>query len=120
MSEDKTFSPKDIEKALGISKVQLHYWAKLLELVPQTKAASRGMSNVYTLENFVALRLVKTLFIDVGLKMEVAVKAVKELFAIVEFNTILRLVEEGEAGVKLVVGSDFDYVVTASPFTVAS
>lgn len=120
MSEDnKTFSPKDIERALGISKVQLHYWAKLLALVPQTKAASRGMSNVYTLENFVALRLVKTLFIDVGLKMEVAVEAVKGLFASTPFDTILRVVEEGEAGVKLV-AEGFDYTVSAAPFTQAA
>ncbi len=113
-----TFSPKDIEKALGISKVQLHYWAKLLKLVPASKAESRGKSNVYTLENFVALRLVKTLFVDVGLKMEAAVAAVTDLFANVDFPTIQRLVEEGEVGVTLV-AEGFSFVVASAPFTKA-
>ena len=84
-------SPKQLEDLLGISKVQLHHWERLLDLKPLERSYGRGLATVYSRENLFSLLLLQRLFQQCGFKLPAAVALVKKLLRDVGLGRLLTL-----------------------------
>jgi len=79
LDEFDRITPRQIERCLGISKIQLHHWERLLGITPIQRSRGRGISTIYSRENLFALLLCQRLFQQVGLNLQTSAAVVRAL-----------------------------------------